>query len=78
MAIEKCDMDPVLWVDKNQELYSKRGFDVRKVQNIDSVKYDMIYIAIENKKIACEIKEELMLNGIPEEKIVWEKPIRIF
>lgn len=76
--LKKCDMDPVLWVDKNQELYSKRGFDVRKVQNIDSVKYDMIYIAIENKKIACEIKEELMLNGIPEEKIVWEKPIRIF
>lgn len=62
----------VAWVDKN---FDKLGFPLKSLDTIFSSDYDKILIAIEKQYIADLIKEDLINQGIPEEKIVWESPI---
>ena len=64
----------VAWVDKKYEKYKKKGYEVESVDILHTVDFDYILIAIYNDKIAHDIIDELVLNGIPKEKILWKKP----
>jgi len=66
----------LLWVDKNYEALQKEGIPVFSPERISGVPYDCILIAIDNEKIADEIKKYLIDMGVHEYKIIWENPTR--
>lgn len=57
------------WSDKNADYYIKKGYKLVAVEQILNDNYDYLVIAILNEKIACHIKNDLIRQGIPEEKI---------
>lgn len=67
-----------LWVDKNYERYQKKGLPVSAPSQILTCSYDLISIAIEDQKVAGEIRQSLIEQGIPGDKIVWRKPMKLY
>ena len=65
---KKCSV--VLWVDRNQSCPTVPGYIIRSRAAIYSTDYDYIVVAIMNAATAKEIKNSLILDGIPEERIV--------
>lgn len=63
----------VAWADKYR-CSKKRFISPGEILNFD---YSKIVIAIEKREVAQEIKKELMMLGINEERIVWSKPQQI-
>lgn len=61
-------------IDKYKKIESNE-INIKDLINYD---YDYIIIAIYDQNLSNEIKYELIKNNIPENKIVWERPISIF
>ena len=63
----------VAWVDKNAKyLWEKELLPVRGgVECLQEYDYDIVIIAVYDKKVYESVREELILQGIPESKIVW-------
>jgi hypothetical protein len=72
----------VLWCDKNFAVLNSMAlnvterFEIADPQSIDWSQYDCVAIAIESKKAADEVKLNLVAKGVPETKIIWERPAR--
>lgn len=64
------------WVDKNHEKYRENNFDVLPVEYIKDSGYDYILVAVNRKEVFMEIKEELKIMDVAEEKILWGKPLQ--
>lgn len=62
------DYNIVLWVDRNAAELSKQYTDVYAIEDIKTVSYDNVVIAIESKKIADTVTEFLAALGVPREK----------
>lgn len=62
------------WVDTDYENIHFDFSDVVGIDKIKSMQYDLILIAIKNGDTANEVKLRLQDMGVPEWKIVWEKP----
>lgn len=70
--------DVVGWSDKNYE--TLETYNNVKIVSPDIIKekiFDKLLIAILDEKIAYKIRLELIEKGVPEERIVWAKPLRI-
>lgn len=61
----------VKWVDKNYKKYKYNVHRVSDISKINSVEYDSIVIAVLDEGIAKSIKNQLISNGVKEEKIIW-------
>lgn len=62
----------VLWADKNyEEIQNTKSLYVLSPSKIQDIEYDHLVIAVEKKKMADAIKEELVAIGVPIEKIIW-------
>lgn len=62
------------WVDLD---YKNIHFDYSEVVGVEKIKnmqYDLVLIAVKRLNIANEIRGQLRDMGVPEQKIVWEKP----
>lgn len=59
-----------VWVDQNYGEKKGCRLPVESVDKLYSTEFDRVIIAIENREISAEVKEMLMSNGIPEEKII--------
>lgn len=66
----------VAWVDKNYSAL-KLEEEIESPDVISQKVFDYIVIAINNEKIAMEIKQEMRKKGISENKIIWEKPEKL-
>lgn len=64
----------VLWADRQFEDYKKKGLPVESVSSIGSICCDGVLIAVDNPKLAGQIREDLVNMGIEENKILYEKP----
>ena len=67
LATEYCDI--VSWVDRDVELE-----DVALPERISSLKFDLIVIAVADKRVSDQIKDGLMGIGVDRKKIIWENP----
>lgn len=68
----------VAWADKN---YKKFHYSYREVISKDEIMnydFDLLIIALLDEMRAESVKRELMASGIPESKIIWKKPSKIF
>jgi len=67
-----------LWVDQNYEKYVQEGLPVKAVDCLQEESYDYILIAALRENVVDNIKETLKKYSIPEEKIIWQKPMTIY
>lgn len=64
-----------LWVDKNHKKYHSLEYPVAPVENIRSVSFGQILIAVKSEKLALEIQNELSKKfQIQRDKILWQQP----
>ena len=52
--------------------------DVQGIEDLEKITYDIILIAVEKEVVAAEIKCALLKSGVPEIKILWNKPDAAF
>ena len=62
-------------MDKNFSQYYYGYVDVIGKDRLPDLEYDLILISVQRENVACSIKEDLIGAGVPEEVIIWEKPI---
>ena len=65
----------VAWVDSNYSKFKYKEGTVQPVEDIKSLDYDLILIAVRDKKVAEEIKNSLADNGVDREKLYWIAPV---
>lgn len=63
------------WYDKQRQGESYCGISILNPNQIMDRAEEYIIIAIDDKKIASEVIQELISHGISAEKIKWDKPI---
>ncbi len=62
---------------KAPEKHKNLDIQVIPRQDLNKFDYDVIVIAAGKKETAQEIKEECIAAGVPEEKIIWQNPMKI-
>lgn len=62
----------VSWVDKNYKEWKKSGLPVEALREALYKEYDFIVIAVNQRKIAEEIRKELLKYGVKEDRIIWK------
>ena len=55
----------------------KEGLPVKPVEVLKDLEYDVILIAVESESTAAEIRKQLQSLGVPEEKMLWSKPVKM-
>lgn len=63
------DYEIVGAIDENWKLYREQGYDVAAPENIPSLTYDYIIIAISFANVKNNVKDKLIKNGIEPDKI---------
>lgn len=65
----------VAWVDAAAEKYRAFGRDVQDIDVIWTAEYDAVLIAVMQSDAVQEIRSTLHRRGIPDDRILWTKPI---
>lgn len=65
----------VLWVDRKCAGMLKNGCVISPVASLIEKEYDKVLIAVREEKMALDIRKQLFLLGVEDEKIVWIQPI---
>lgn len=65
----------VIWADQNYVQYQEQGMDVADPEELCSVGFDQIIIAVAKKETADDIKKMLLGKGIEEYMIIWINPV---
>ena len=69
---EDADCVFVAWVDKNADKLRKTELlPVGGVECLQKYVYDIVILAVYDENIYKSVREELILQGVPENKIVW-------
>ncbi len=63
------DIKVVLWVDKNWESVSIKGYDIKPVEDVFSSDYDQVIIGIIKQELSNEVEEYLLNHGVNADKI---------
>lgn len=72
---KKNGLNIVRWVDADAEKMGIYGIDgIAMLRDMDSSNYDFVVIAVENEKLANEIKINLRKMGIEDKKMIWKNP----
>ena len=69
------EIEIVAWVDQNSTTIKYPLITIQNTETLFDTNYDFIILAILRKKSAEQIKAELLLSGIPQNKIVWQIPL---
>ncbi len=67
----------VMWIDKNWEHCTEKNPLIVSPDKIIDAEYDYVVVAVSKEQISREIKNELIALGVPEEKILNQKPVII-
>lgn len=67
-----------MWVDSDWERLQKENYNVQSVDQVLSVEYDYVLIAVKNQEKAEEIRTQLQGKGIDNSKIIWKTPIELY
>lgn len=63
----------IIWTDQRYRELQAEGYQVISLEEALQEGFDCIVIAIENESVADAVKEELLMRGAAQEKIIWEK-----
>lgn len=77
--MSRCkEIELIAWVDSDWGRIRYGTVDISDPDRLDEYIFDKIIIAVRERKMAEEIRNMLLMQGQPEEKILWEKPGNIF
>ena len=68
LSMKLCSI--VLWVDRNYAQMQGNELPVQSVESLYTAEFDHVFIAIENIAVSNNVKEMLISNNIPGEKII--------
>lgn len=68
-------VEVVLWADKNWKDYRESRYVVDSPEKVIETEFDFLLVAVNNPKVAEEIKNDWISKGIPGEKILWIAPV---
>lgn len=68
------DVELVMVVDRNYKNFEVDAVKVHPAEDIKTIEYDYILIAINEKEIADEVKASLIKQGILPDKLLWFDP----
>lgn len=74
--IDNKKINIVCWVDKYYKNLNDYPIKIEAPENIKNYEFDYIVIAVKNKKIAENIKNELLGFEIPKDKVLWNEAER--
>ncbi len=77
MQMKAFGFSIVLWVDTDYGRYQELGMPVSCPKKILSYNYDLVLIAVADGNVAEDIKKSLLIGGVPENKIIWRKPLKL-
>lgn len=69
--IQDTGLQLISWVASKP----KEGFPMNSVESLDELEYDVILIAVDKEDMVEEIRTILTERGVPQEKILWKRPI---
>lgn len=72
---QRCKV--VCLVDAHPERYQYDFIQIIKPEELININFDYVLIAVTTMATAQNITENLIKIGIPKEKIIWEKPIKV-
>lgn len=72
---ETNDYQMMAWVDAAAWKYRTCGKEVWDIDTILNLEYDVILIAVMQEAVAQSICRGLRMKGIPDDKILWTRPI---
>lgn len=72
---ETNDYQIAAWVDAAAEEYRKCGKNVKDMDAAFTLEYDVVLIAVMHATTAQSIRKDLRARGIPDDKILWTRPI---
>lgn len=75
--IAQGKLDIVLWADRSWGKYKDNYIPICPPDQILSVAYDFIIVAVKESQMADQIKQALNNMGIPIEIILWREPLSI-
>ena len=76
LMIEKIDVRCI--VDANPRRKQINGVEIETPSHLSFNLYDFVLIAVLNKTVADEIREQLAGMGIVKDSIIWIKPKKYF
>lgn len=65
----------IAWIDRAAEKYRSAGMDVKDIDVITKMEYDVILIAVMEERLSQTIRTSLCEKGITSHKILWAKPV---
>ncbi len=70
--------DIISWVDKRYDIVIN-GYRIRRPDVVlEYDRYDLILLAVNDESVAREISKELEELGVPNDRIIWEKPLSAY
>lgn len=69
---------PIAWLDRDYEVFRSQGLNVDSPDILNDLKFDVLLIAVTDKDLANKITDDVIQKGVSREKIIWEKPIRVY
>lgn len=63
----------LFFMDKD---YKNKETEVYSIEKLNELSYDYILIAIDNKGVADEVKQQLIQRNVNNEKIIWMSPMK--
>lgn len=70
-----CDI--AVWVDEDWRTLQREGAEVSEVEALTGVEFDFLVIAALAEETAEKISGKLILEGVPERKILWKAPLEL-
>ena len=64
----------VMVVDKSAERYKEKRIEVKPIHAISGMVYDYVIIAVASDLVSKEIKRDLRMLGVLENKMIWPNP----
>ncbi len=66
------------WVDRNYQCLADYGYCISGPESVKDMTFDYIVIALDGEEAAAGVKKYLDGLGVSKDKIVWEKPKRMY
>lgn len=78
LLLKRQSIEVVLWIDKDAAYCQAQGLQVEGPRLMTGQAFDTVLIAIQNERIAEEVKEELCEIGFDRNRIIWRQPLRAY
>lgn len=67
-----------IWIDQNYEKYKTENLPVQPPECLENVEFDYIIVAVLRENVYKNIAESLKKYSVPQEKIIWKRPLTMF